>query len=169
MLRRPEAADAVCVWSLIKRCPPLDVNSSYAYLLLSHHFADTCVVAECGGAIVGFVSGYAPPSASQTLFVWQVAVDDRMRGQGLGHRMILDVLTRARRSPFTVLETTVSPSNTPSRRMFEKVAKSLNAALSESSLFRREHLGESDHEEEHLLTIGPFGRLGGNALEGIEA
>ena len=156
--RSPRIDDAVAIWQLIRRCPPLDVNSSYAYLLLCHHFAGTCVVAESDGEVVGFVSGYVPPTQPETFFVWQVAVDSRMRGRRLGRNMIVELLARARDCQF--LETTVSPSNSASRRMFDQVADAMGAQIEERELFTAAHLAEDEHEEERLLVIGPFHRKG---------
>ena len=51
-------------------------------------------MAEEGGKIIGFLSGYRPPTASETLFVWQVAVDEKARGKGLAKRMLTELLER---------------------------------------------------------------------------
>nr|AAY52237.1 L-diaminobutyric acid transaminase [Halomonas sp. BYS-1] len=56
-IRKPNADDGWGIYELIKACPPLDVNSAYAYLLLATQFRDTCAVATNEeGEIVGFVS-----------------------------------------------------------------------------------------------------------------
>jgi len=59
--RTPKIEDGLAIHSLIKQSPPLDLNSSYLYFLQATHFADTCVVAEKEGEIVGFVSAYFRP------------------------------------------------------------------------------------------------------------
>src|SRR5690606_23753072 len=87
-LRRPIPEDGAAVHALIASSPPLDVNSTYAYLLLCHHFRETCVVAELNGRLVGFISGYIPPTQPDTFFVWQVAVHSQVRGSGLGTSML---------------------------------------------------------------------------------
>lgn len=151
----PSASDAPEVHDLIKRCKPLDLNSTYAYLLLCHHFADTCVVARRGN-VVGFISGYILPNDPQTFFVWQVAVDPDARGARLGARMLRDLLARESAKSTRYLETTVSPSNTASRRMFQRFAESIDAKVEAQMLFDRSAFGKEDHEEEVLLKIGPF-------------
>lgn len=155
-LRAPRRTDARAIWRLIQNCPPLDVNSSYAYLLCCEHFSETCVVAEQEGSVVGFVSGYQPPGRQDTLFVWQVAVDECARGLGLGRGMLLDLLCRESCRKVKRLETTVSPENEPSRRMFMGLAKALRTKFSEESYFGEELMGETDHEAENLVTVGPF-------------
>lgn len=155
-LRRPVAADAKSIRALVAACTPLDLNSTYAYLLLCVHFSDTCVVAEQAGRIVGFVSGYVQPNSPETLFIWQVAVDPSTRGGGLGRAMLVEVLLRESCRNVTRLETTVSPSNDASRRMFEGVAKRIRTDLNEEPCFDASLLGDTGHEDENLVTIGPI-------------
>ena len=74
-MRPPSRKDGAALHRLISECPPLDLNSLYAYLLLAEHFSDTCVLAEsAGGRIDGFISAYVLPDRPDVLFVWQVAV-----------------------------------------------------------------------------------------------
>ena len=40
----PAVGDAKAIHALVGSCPPLDLNSTYAYLLLCAHFAETCVI-----------------------------------------------------------------------------------------------------------------------------
>ncbi|MDX5310866.1 MAG: GNAT family N-acetyltransferase, partial [Rhodococcus sp. (in: high G+C Gram-positive bacteria)] len=77
------------MWQIARDSKVLDVNSSYAYVLWCRDFAATSVVATAGDhEAVGFVSGYRRPEAPDTLFVWQVAVDQDQRGRGVAGRML---------------------------------------------------------------------------------
>ncbi|GAA5233823.1 diaminobutyrate acetyltransferase [Verticiella sediminum] len=157
VLRAPRVEDGAAVAELIRQSPPLDVNSTYAYLLLCHHFAGTCVVAELEGRVVGFISGYLPPEQPETFFVWQVAVHADARGRGLGQSMLRHLLQRPVSRHVHFLETTVSPSNAASRGMFSGLAKDLETDMSEQPLFDHTMFGEgAAHEDEMLLKIGPF-------------
>ena len=60
-LERPELSDGANIHRLIQDSPPLDVNSTYAYLLLCRHFHDTCVVALRQECLAGFISAYLRP------------------------------------------------------------------------------------------------------------
>lgn len=155
-LRPPVLEDGKAVHELIQRCPPLDVNSSYNYFLLCSHFRDTCVVAEANERIVGFLSAYLIPSRPDTLFVWQVAVDDAVRGQGLAGRMLEQVAARPACAGITTLETTISPSNISSRRVFERFAEKHQAESSEETFLEASHFGAEAHEDERLISIGPW-------------
>jgi L-2,4-diaminobutyric acid acetyltransferase len=156
-LRKPVLADGAAVCTLIRNCPPLDVNSCYCYFLLCSHFADTSVVAESDGSITGFISAYLEPTAPDTVFVWQVAVDASQRGTGLAGRMLDAIVSRPECAGVRWLETTVSPSNHASRRLFERFAERHGARLEEQPFLEAADFGDSGHEAEPLLRIGPLG------------
>jgi|SRR5690606_11838749 len=157
ILRRPQITDGADIYSLIKACPPLDLNSAYAYLLLCHHFSDTCVVAHKHDQLVGFISGYIPPKQPDRFFVWQVAVHADARGCGLGTTMLQYLLQQPAVKSVRYFETTVSPSNEASRRMFARFARDCGVEIVEELLFSQDMFGTSAaHEDEMLLTIGPF-------------
>ncbi len=156
VLRRPEVSDGAKISDLVGSCKQLDRNSVYSYLLLCHHFADTCIVAELKGDIVAFLSGYRPPDREGVFFVWQVAVDPLMRGRGLGKLLLEEVLHRPAVIDCRFLETTITPSNEASQRLFASLARDLEARCTVSSCFSDEHFGQENHEAEHLFRIGPF-------------
>ena len=157
VLRAPSLDDARQVHALVQACPPLDVNSLYVYLLLSHHHAETCVVAQgANGLLQGFVSAYIPPKMPDTLFVWQVAVHESARGTGLGGKMLSHLLERPALAGISFIETTVGPDNAASRGMFASLACKRNTQIAESALFEMHHFGHEAHEEERLLRLGPL-------------
>ncbi|MDD5723965.1 MAG: diaminobutyrate acetyltransferase [Syntrophales bacterium] len=157
--REPRIEDGRHIHSLIDRSKPLDLNSLYCYLLLADHFRETCVVAEREGHPVGFISGYVHPSKEDTLFVWQVAVDETVRKQGIAGRMLENLVQRPSLKFVSYLETTVNPSNLRSRFLFESFAKRLRAPCTKSTLFPEDLFGDADHEAEILFRIGPFSSL----------
>ena len=153
--REPVAADAVAICALVGRCGVLDPNSTYCYLLLATHFAATCAVAVRAGRIVGFVSGYLVPARPSTLFIWQVAVDPAVRGQGVALRLLAAILDRPACRAVRHLEATVTPSNAASWALFRALARDRRARIE-----RRRHISSADlggtHEPEDLVRIGPF-------------
>jgi L-2,4-diaminobutyric acid acetyltransferase len=152
----PRVRDGAAIHDLVAACKPLDLNSLYAYLLLCEHFAETCVRAERAGRTVGFISAYRPPQRGEVVFVWQVAVAEEMRGQGLARAMLRELLTRPALRGCRYLETTVSPSNEPSRRVFHGLARELHTPVAERVLFAEADFGDEQHERETLIRIGPF-------------
>ena len=122
-IRKPTTDDGWGIYELVKACPPLDVNSGYAYLLLATQFRDTCAVAtDEEGEIVGFVSGYVKRNAPDTYFLWQVAVGEKARGTGLARRLVEAVLMRPGMGDVRHLETTITPDNEASWGLFKRLA-----------------------------------------------
>lgn len=157
VFREPRLADAAAITRLVRRCPPLDVNSHYVSLLLCRDFHATCVVADCDSAVVGFLSAYRPPPRHDTVFVWQVAVDGQLRSRGVASRMLEALLRRNACSDVNYLEATVTPSNTSSQSLFRSLAKRLNTECRTSCGFSAELFsGPEEHEPEELYRIGPF-------------
>ena len=145
-LRKPTAADGPAITRLIATCTPLDPNSAYCNLLQCTHFADFCIVAECNGQIVGWVSGYRPPTEPDSFFVWQVAVAKAARG------LVSYMITKHT----THLITTVTDDNIPSWALFNGLARAWGVALTRSAVFERDaHFGGA-HATEWLARIGPL-------------
>ena len=164
--RRPIAADGPAITALIAACPPLDRNSRYCNLLQCEHFADHCVIAEKAGRIVGWVSGYRPPSDPAAFFVWQVAVSAEGRGKQLASRMIADLLTRPAQDGVTHMITKITADNQASWGLFRSLARKWNAELERSALFERETHFAGAHATEYLARIGPLDRMKIDAEQG---
>lgn len=166
-VRAMRDGDGGAVWRLVEASGVLDVNSSYAYLLWSKHFAGTSVVAEVpatgdghgegeGAEIVGFVTGFRPPERPEVLFVWQVGVDASMRGRGVAGRLLRGLIALPGCAGVTHLETTVTPSNGPSRALFRSFGRAMGAAVEVGPYITEEMFPDTGHEAEELFRIGPF-------------
>jgi len=147
------AEDGQALHALIEACPPLDVNTVYAYHLLVRHFHATTAVAELDGALVGGCTGYRLPEHPEVLFVWQVAVSEAGRGRGLAGRLLHDVIER--NPDLRFFHTTIGPDNTASRRVFAKLAEELGADAHYEPYLPEDACGPG-HAAEDLLRIGPF-------------
>ncbi|MBM7598875.1 L-2,4-diaminobutyric acid acetyltransferase [Virgibacillus halotolerans] len=156
--RKPNKEDGAPVWELVKQTGVLDLNSSYSYIMWCEIFSETSIVAEREGKIVGFISGFIHPDTRDTLFIWQVAVNESEQGQGLATKMLFELLNRDFDQQLDYLEATVSPSNTPSNHLFWGLANKLesNCVISDYILAEDFPNEEEDHEEEILFRIGPI-------------
>ncbi|MFA5529476.1 MAG: diaminobutyrate acetyltransferase [Thiohalomonadaceae bacterium] len=161
ILRAPRRNDGIAVHRLVGASPPLDLNSAYSYFLLCDHFAETCVVAEQDGALAGFISAYRLPRDASRLFVWQVVVDAKARGQGLAGLMLDALLARPACAGVRYVEATVNPDNAASRRVFTRLAAAHQTGLVEEMFLTAADFGDKAHEAEVLLRVGPL--LEGNA------
>jgi len=123
----PEASDGAAFHDLIEQCPPLEPNTTYAYLLFCTHFAQTSLVARDGDGLVGCIAGYRPPTHPDTVFVWQIGVHERGRGHGLGPKMLHALTDRLLSDGVRFVEATVAPSNKASDRLFRRFADLMDA------------------------------------------
>jgi L-2,4-diaminobutyric acid acetyltransferase len=155
-LRKPEATDGPALHALVQACPPLDENSVYCNLLQCTHFADTSVVGELDGEVVCAISGYLVPGREDVLFIWQVAVAESARGQGVAGKMLQHILDRPHCANVRYMETTVTGSNQGSWALFEGFARRADAQLQRSPLFKQDEHFAGKHETEILARIGPF-------------
>ncbi|AWW40243.1 L-2,4-diaminobutyric acid acetyltransferase [Streptomyces sp. AS58] len=157
---RPSVADGAAFWRLAKESGTLDLNSSYSYLLWCRDFADTSAVARADdGTAAGFVTGYLRPDRPGTLLVWQVAVDPAHRGRGIAARL-LDALTDrvAAEHTLSCVETTITPGNTASERLFTSYAARHGARVEREVLFGTGLFPDGPHDPEVLYRIGPLSR-----------
>ena len=152
-LRAPNIDDGAAVYQLVKRSPPLDLNSPYCYLLLCDHFSETCILARHGSQVAGFISAYRHPRKPDTLFVWQVVVAEEMRGRGFAELMLERILSNAPWASW--IETTVTPSNRASLSFFQAFADARGAECHRQPYMTEDLFGTDAHEEEMLLRIGP--------------
>ncbi|MGP4113795.1 diaminobutyrate acetyltransferase [Streptomyces sp. 4N509B] len=162
ILDSPRLEDGADLWRIARDSRTLDLNSSYSYLLWCRDYAATSIVARAADTAartpVGFVTGYTRPADPRTLLVWQVAVDQDYRGRGLAAAM-LDALTlRVRdRLGIHLVETTITPDNAASQRLFTSFAERHGAAVAHEVLFEAASFPEDGHEPEVLYRIGPIG------------
>ncbi|MGY5765675.1 diaminobutyrate acetyltransferase [Brachybacterium sp. DNPG3] len=166
----PVPSDGAAMWRIARDSGTLDLNSSYAYLLLARDFASTSRVAISDGEVVGFVTGYRRPEAPERLFIWQVAVDSAQRGRRIAARMLDSLLADLADAPaddqasapadrpsgalppVEVLETTISEDNTASKRLFASLAERRGARHEVNPLFTAADFPDG-HEAEPVHVI----------------
>lgn len=153
----PEVEHGAAMWQLVCDTGVLDVNSSYLYLMMCRYFGQTCLVAREAGQTLGFVMGFVPPESPETYFVWQIGVAAAARGRGLATRLLQEVLKLPACREVHFVETTITPSNQASRRLFKGLARRLGAELEIQTCFEVPHFPPlTAHEAEELFLIGPF-------------
>lgn len=153
--RPPTVEDGGDMWRLARDTGVLDLNSSYAYLMWCHDFARTSIVAESDGQFAGFITGYIRPSSPETLMIWQVATDERFRGQGIASSMLTKLFDRCEiLEGIDRLETTITTDNAASIGLFTRFADRRNIPVAREALFEGDFFPD-DHDTEYLYLIGP--------------
>jgi L-2,4-diaminobutyric acid acetyltransferase len=159
LIESPTKADGATLWRIARDSRTLDLNSPYAYLLWCHDFSDSTVVAKVDGEVVGFVIAYRKPAAPDTAVVWQVAVDASQRGKGLAGALLDGLFARLVEGGVEYLETTITPDNEASIRLFSSFAKRWNTNLESAELFSASDFPTDDeaaHQPEDIYRIGPL-------------
>jgi L-2,4-diaminobutyric acid acetyltransferase len=157
VIDRPSTKDGAAIWRIARDSRKLDLNSSYAYLLWCHDFADTSAVARVDGEVVGFVIGYRRPTAPDTVVVWQIAVDAGQRGRGTAGALLDSLVGSLERHGVRHVETTITPDNDASIALFRSLANRCGAEMSVAGEFEAGEFPD-EHEAEVLYRIGPFAR-----------
>lgn len=156
----PELEDGAEMWRIARAAPGLDLNSSYAYVLYCRDYARTCRIATVGDEVAGYILGNIPPERPNSVFVWQIAVDESFQGRGLAGRMLDQLVSDLiDLDGIDTLETTITDDNAASQRTFRSLAERWgDAPVVTSRLFEEEHFPD-DHDAEPLYEIGPLRRL----------
>lgn len=157
-VRRPRPSDSDAVRALARRAEPLAPGIEHALPPLLRQFADTSLVAEVEGRLVGLVGGYRPPtSLPPSVLIWQLDIEPALRRQGLGSALLHALIQCPGCAGVEYLEATVRSSNLAAKRLFEAFAHDLDATC-ESITHSPSRLLESmrDARRDVLLRIGPI-------------
>lgn len=155
--REPTPDDGSGIFNLVKASKVLDVNSSYSYLMWGKFFSETSIVAVQDDDIVGFISGFLQPSSPDTLFIWQVVVDQSQRGKGMATALLMNLISRLDdQQEIRYVEATVTPTNRPSNSLFKGLAKKLGTSYELYECFSEDQFPDPSHEAEMAYKIGPI-------------
>lgn len=155
VIDQPSIKDGAAIWRIARDSGKLDLNSSYAYLMWCHDFADTSLVARAGDDVVGFVIGYRRPTAPDTVVVWQIAVDHSQRGRGTAGALLDALVSRLADDGVRLMETTITPDNTASNALFASLAQRWSTSMDRAGTFDACEFPD-EHESEMRFRIGPF-------------
>jgi L-2,4-diaminobutyric acid acetyltransferase len=150
IIRIPTINDGEAVFKLVKSSPPLDLNSQYYYHIICNDFSETSVIVEEQNKIIAFCSSYFKPKNPKVLFIWQIAVEEEYRKLGIATKILNHLKKNLN---IQSIETTISPSNKASQKLFESFAKYHKATINKKIFLSASNFGENNHEEETLYKI----------------
>ncbi|MCV0440943.1 MAG: diaminobutyrate acetyltransferase [Hydrogenophaga sp.] len=155
--RAAQPHDGAHLWRLARATGTLEVNSAYFYLLFASDFADTCLVAEHEGQVVGMVIGYRPPTDPRAAFVWQIGLLPEYQGLGLGPQLLDHWFELPAFSACAFVTATVADDNPASQSLFRRFARAHGVACEETSRFTVD-MFPHEHPSEPQFRIGPIRR-----------
>jgi len=159
LFRTPVPDDGSEIHALLTRCQGLDINSPQSYLLLCEHFSSTCMVAEQDNRVVAFISSYALPERHDTLFIWQLAVDEHLRGQGVAKRLFRQLLSMRNLKRIRYVEAMLDPGNKVAQTLFASLARKCHCDLDRLTVFPASMFNDAGHGEQHMVRVGPIGSV----------
>lgn len=120
------------VSQFVESCPPLERHTGFTYWVTFNFWGDTCFVAADGDEIVGYASGVGAGRSPELIYIWQVGVAERYRGNGLSQLLISKVVEAARGKGFRRANVSIAPDNEASLTAFRRVAAALGSDLEAS-------------------------------------
>jgi len=122
---------------------------------LVSRFADSSLVAETEGALIGFVGGYRTPEPPHAVLLWQIDVDPAYRRQGVGNALLHALIRCPGCADAEYLEASVRSSDVACKRLIEGFARELSTTC-EATFDTSEMLSSSGGDVEELLRVGPI-------------
>jgi len=153
--RPPRAPDAAPIWRLAPQRGGPHHDTGYAYLLLCTHFADTGVVAELDGAVVGFALAYRPPIRPHDTFVSHLGVADGHDKAELAARLLDQLVSRQACRDSQFLCMTCNLRDLPLQTWFRQFARRRSTRCAIEPCFTSTMFPQP-HPDEHLLRVGPL-------------
>ena len=151
-IRNAIGGDGVRIWDLINTYGGLDLNSVYCYMMICHHYGNSCYIAEADNRLAGFVTSYYLPEHRETLFVWQIGVNPEMRGCGVASKL-LDTIVRNHPN-VSEINTTIEPGNKASRNLFSSFSRRHGFSLESKKFIRKEDFPANiPHADEDLFIL----------------
>ena len=151
-IRNAVGGDGVRIWELINTHGGLDLNSVYSYMMLCHHYGNSCYIAELDNQLAGFVTSYYLPEHLETLFVWQIGVNPEMRGHGIASRLLDTILKK--HPNVNEINTTIEPGNKASEELFASFSRRNNFSITSKKFIREKDFPvNAPHPDEDLYIL----------------
>lgn len=98
-------------------------HPEHVYKIMADHFADTFFVARDDSPkneIVGFMLGFISQTIHNHLFIWQIAVSEKVQGKGIGSKLLQFTIDNCKKTDAcSAVVATVETTNKASQNLFE--------------------------------------------------
>lgn len=129
-------------------CKPLTLHTPYTYWVLSTYFSDSCFILEHKGKIIGYVSSVKSTAIADTLFLWQIGIEERFREKTYSQQLIGKVVETARKQNCKFLQFTIELDNKVSLQTFISFAAKHDLKMEKIGKAKYYDTLSENHEEE---------------------
>jgi diaminobutyrate acetyltransferase len=123
-LHNPHYNDYQKMHRLTGRIDGLVQHPAHVYKIMCDHFGNSIFLADAEdqpeGELSGLMLGIISQKMDNLLFIWQIGVDKRVQGKGLGSRLLEKTIRYACDAGYRGLMATVETANIQSQKLFEK-------------------------------------------------
>lgn len=114
------------VLNLMRSSNNIDHHTEYTLWQIAHFDPDLFFIALVDNRMVGYLFGR---STKESVFLWQMAVDKKNRGKGIGKKLVLALINSANKNKFSSIITTVTPDNLSSKATIFSAVKSCGLSI----------------------------------------
>ncbi len=118
-IRTASEKDFTELHKFIDECNFLEAYPLHFYRVILRYFKHYCFIYG-KNSIKGAAVGILKPGAEKIFFLWQIGITRRLQGKGMGREFLRRVEKKLKERGCSRIELTIDPSNTPSRKLFEK-------------------------------------------------
>ncbi len=107
--------------TLMRSSNEIDHHTDYTLWQASHFDADLFFIALADQQVIGYIFGR---SVNDGILLWQIAVDKKEQGKGVGKKLVSSLITSAKQKNVNAIVTTISVDNHSSKAAIFSAAKS---------------------------------------------
>lgn len=116
------------VLKLMRSSSGIDHHTDYTLWQAAHFDPELFFIALVDNRIAGYLFGR---STKESVLLWQIAVDTKDRGKGIGKKLVSALISSAKKNDFRSIITTITPDNIASKVTISAAAKSSGFSMNE--------------------------------------
>ena len=109
----------------------IDHHTDYTLWQAAHFDPDLFFIALVDNQIAGYLFGR---KTRDSVFLWQMVVDKKERGKGIGKKLVSAFIFSAKKNKFRSIITTITPDNLASKATISSAAKSCGFSINEAGM-----------------------------------
>ena len=165
-IREPRLSEGEDIWEMVREAEDLPRRGHRLLPALVQSFASHSLVATHEGRVLGFVGGYRPRPNASSVVIWQISVAPMARRQGLATALLQALVRRQACAGVEYVEAAIPASSIAGRRLFERFARDVDAAVEVVPSGVLPRLSSEPPEPDEIVRVGPIHIEHSTTLEG---